>query len=104
MAQFLLVVTSSALDGRDQAFNDWYDNVHLQDMLDLPGVTSGRRYDALPQSPAPTPAKHLAIFELEAEDPLAVLGELGRRMEAGEISGTTDIDPSSVQMWIYKPH
>ena len=102
MAKFLLVIPSSALPGRDQQYNDWYDNEHLADVLKISGIVSGRRYNALPQSPAPAPAKHLSIFEIETADPMAVLGELHRRIQAGEMAMTADIDPSSVQMWLYE--
>ncbi|HKT77409.1 MAG TPA: hypothetical protein VJQ78_11795 [Sphingobium sp.] len=101
MGKYILVVPSSALAGREDAYNDWYDNEHLGDLLKIPGIVSGRRYNALPQ--LPTPAKHLSIFEIEADDPLAVLGELQRRVQAGEMSMTADIDPSTVQMWLYEP-
>lgn len=103
MGKFLMVIPSSALPGRDQEYNDWYDNEHLGDVLKVPGIISGRRYNALPISPAPAPAKHLSIFELEADDPAAVLGEMMRRVQEGEISMTADIDPSTVQIWLFEP-
>lgn len=103
VAKYLLVVPSSALPGRDAEYNAWYDGEHLRDLLKVRGIVSGRRFDALQTSPHQPPAKHLGIYEIEADDPLAVLAEIGRRVESGEMSMTADIDPASVQMWIYQP-
>ena len=102
MATYILVVPSSAMPGRENEYNDWYDGEHLSDLLKVPGIVAGKRFDALENSPAKTPAKHLAIYEIEADDPLAVVAEIGRRAEAGEMSVSPTLDMSSVQMWLYK--
>ena len=99
-----MVVTSAAKDGRDAEYNDWYDNTHLADICSLPGVTSGRRYDAIPQTPNPQPAPYLAIYEIEADDPASVLTELMRRSQAGEISMTDAVDVANAQIWMYQQH
>lgn len=104
MGKHILVVTSSGAVGREKEYNDWYDSEHLADVLKVPGMVSGQRYDLSPGTPMPAPAKHLAIFEIEADDPGAVVGEMMRRVQAGEMSMTSDIDPSSVQMWLYAKH
>ncbi len=104
MGKFLMVVTSAAQPGRDDDYNAWYDGTHLAEICSLPGVTSGRRYDAIPATPHPQPAPYLAIYEIEAEDPGSVLGELMRRGQAGEMSTSDALDASSAQIWMYQLH
>ncbi len=41
MAKYNLIALTNPLEGRDDEFNDWYTNVHLADVLKLPGVTGG---------------------------------------------------------------
>ena len=56
--------TSPECDGE---LNDWYDNVHLADVLDLPGFTAAQRYTStgldLAGEPWITEAPYLAVYE-----------------------------------------
>lgn len=104
MPKFLMVVTSGAKDGRDAEYNDWYDSKHIHEICAIPGVTSGRRYDAAQPSPNGHPAPYLAIYEIEAEDPAVVLGEMMRRSQSGEMSMSEALDAESAQIWMYQPH
>jgi hypothetical protein len=105
MPKYLMVVPSSAQEGRDDDYNAWYDNQHIHDICALPGVTSGKRYDALPAvSFNPPPGKYLAIYEIETDDVGAVLAELGRRAQSGEIAQSDTVDMNTAQIWIYQQH
>ena len=42
------IVFSNPFEGKDDEFNEWYDNVHLPEVLALPGVISAQRYDLRP--------------------------------------------------------
>jgi hypothetical protein len=100
MARYILVATSSAKDGRDDEYNAWYDSTHLADICALPGVISGRRFNALPFSPNPLPGDYLAIFEIETDDPAGVLAEMRRRAQSGEMHITDSIDMAATQLWL----
>lgn len=102
MGKYLMLVTSNAHDGRDDDYNEWYDGTHLADVCALPGVTSGRRYAAIPQSPNAPPTRYLAAYEIETEDPTAVLAEMMRRGQAGEMALSDSLDMNSVQLWLYE--
>ncbi|WP_148573850.1 hypothetical protein [Nocardioides caldifontis] len=62
----LLVVLSNALPGREDEFNEWYDAVHVHEMVDvLDGVRSAQRFvRAGPDDTAP-PYKYLALYEVD---------------------------------------
>jgi hypothetical protein len=102
MAKYLLVVPSSAHAGQDDAYNSWYDRTHIADLLAIPGIISGKRYDADPASPNPPGATYLAIYEIEADDGGQVIAELGRRAMAGEMVISPALDAASAKMWLYK--
>jgi hypothetical protein len=98
-----MVVPSSAKAGRDDDYNEWYDNRHIHDICALPGVISGRRFDAVPEaSLSPVPGRYLAIYEIETDDVGAVIAELGRRAAAGGIPQTDALDAASGKVWIYR--
>lgn len=105
VSKYLMVVTSGAKDGRDAEYNEWYDSTHIHDVCAVPGITSGQRWDAMPEASInPPPAPYLAIYEIDADDPTSATGELMRRAQAGEISHSDAIDLDTAKIWIYKQH
>ena len=102
MARYILVVPSSARPGEDAAYNLWYDEVHLRDVCAIPGVVAGRRYTPDPASPSPAQADYLAIYEIETSDPGAVIAELTRRAQAGEMVISPALDASTARMMLFK--
>jgi hypothetical protein len=61
----LLIVRSNVVPAREDEYNRWYNEVHLRDMLAVPGVLTARRYVSLLDEP-----KYAAVYELESEDVL----------------------------------
>ena len=105
MANFMMVVTSSAVDGRDDEYNSWYDTQHIHDVCATPGIGEGQRWDALPDvSPNAPPTAYLATYEITADNPQDALAEMMRRAQAGEMPMTDAIDLASAQIWVYRKH
>jgi hypothetical protein len=104
MAKYVMVVQSQAQPGRDDEYNAWYDQVHFHDILALPGVTSGRRFEHAMTAMGRPGAPYLAIYEVETDDPAQVLAELGKRSADGTMQMTDSIDAPASVMWFYKEH
>lgn len=72
MARYQYVILSRSADGEQEKFEKWYDEVHLNDVLKVPGVVSARRFRVMSQVvqdlAAPTWCS-LAIYEMETDDP-----------------------------------
>jgi len=66
-AQYVYITRMTPIPQMEEAFNDIYNNEHLSDICNVPGVRNGRRYRrmdfAFPNSP-----KYVALYELD--DPL----------------------------------
>ncbi len=102
MAKYLLLATSGVREGRQAEFDAWYDEVHLRDVCAVPGVTSGRRFVVHPASPNQPPVPNLAIYELEVDDPVSVLAELGQRLRSGAMAISPALDPAGSGMTIFQ--
>ncbi|MFE7156987.1 hypothetical protein [Streptomyces sp. NPDC057636] len=48
MPQYLMLAFSQPLEGRDEEYNDWYDNVAMPVYKSLPGTTCLGRFKSLP--------------------------------------------------------
>jgi hypothetical protein len=101
MARTIMAVLSnpSSADQEDE-YNSWYDEVHLKELLEIPGIVGATRYrlsDAA--GPAPTEHRYLALYEVEG-DPAAVLAELGARAGSTSMSPALDVAGSRIAFWV----
>ena len=67
MDKWICSVYSNCLDqSRENEFNQWYDTVHLPDILETPGIVRASRFEI--KRPAEGHGKFLALYEIETED------------------------------------
>lgn len=64
MATGLFVVRASIAKEREAAFNAWYDQEHVPQVLRYPGTISGKRYRRLAGDDR---FEYMAIYEFESE-------------------------------------
>ena len=68
----LQLAYSNPKPGREQEYNDWYDDHHLPDVVGIPGYVSGQRYMLSQyQRPHLPPPRHayLTIYEIAGDLP-----------------------------------
>ncbi len=81
MERWLLTVESNCCDpSRENEFNDWYDNVHLPDILETPGFLRAVRYENT--SPAEGQGKFIAMYEIETDDLASTLAKFDEIVNA----------------------
>jgi hypothetical protein len=70
MAKHVLVVFTNAVEGREEEFDRWYDDVHIADLLKIPGIVSAQRFrlSDTQRTRPPYPWKYLALYEIETDD------------------------------------
>ncbi|MDE0823039.1 MAG: hypothetical protein OSB07_03580 [Dehalococcoidia bacterium] len=59
----LMMVGADISTDKEEEFNRWYNEEHLKDLLAVPGILDGARYEATKSGP-----KHMAVYELENVD------------------------------------
>jgi hypothetical protein len=69
MTRFIGIALTNPVEGREQDFNEWYDNQHVPDVLSIPGCVSAQRFKlADTQMPnRPCPYRYLAVYEYDAD-------------------------------------
>ena len=105
MRVLLVVLSGPVSSERDDIYNDWYTNVHLSDVLNVPGYIRATRYKAF-SGERSFEQEYMALYELEVEnlDALqAVSDEHMRRIEANEMhrSPPETIDRDNVRSMYY---
>jgi len=79
MPIFHYVVLTDAKPGRLDEFEAWYDRQHLKDAVAVPEIRSAKRYrliSKITEQVEPAPWCSLAIYEIDADDPLEVTRKL----------------------------
>lgn len=92
MKSYSWVILTNCAEGTNQVFEDWYDNVHIPDLLRVPGIASASRGRATPVQAIMSGSgefalsenrrpdfEYVAIYKLETDDPESVLKEVMRR-------------------------
>jgi len=78
MGKYNLIALTNPVDGRDDEFNDWYTNEHLDDVLKLPGMVAAQRFclNDVQHRKGLLEWKYMAIYEIEIDDISETLGAL----------------------------
>jgi hypothetical protein len=66
MPRYVFVVMTAPVEGREDEYNDWYTNRHLDEVLEVEGIVAAQRFK-LCEVPGIEGAKpYCAFYEIEA--------------------------------------
>ena len=99
MAKQILLVLSDPVAGREDEYNDWYNNQHLHDVCNAPGFLSARRFKILDGDAG---HRYLAIYEMESDNPKADFARLGELGAAGKMPLTDALDVENVKTLLFE--
>lgn len=89
MARYIMMTFSNAVEGREDEFNKWYDEVHIAELLSVPGILAAQRFEQAPGVPG-GPARHLALYEIETENLEQTLGLMHQKEPLLTVSPAID--------------
>ena len=104
--KFIQVVFSKPVEGKDAEFNEWYDNVHIPELLTVPGMLSATRY-ALHEAAiyhvagaAAPEHSYMCVYEMEG-DVDAIMGKIQQSVANGQVhmSESLDLPNSRLSFW-----
>jgi hypothetical protein len=104
----LYLVFSNPVEGKDDEFNEWYDDVHIHEVLSVPGLVSAQRHRLSDAEivrdeafPPPTHA-YLCVYEMEG-DVDEIMARIGESYFAGEMSMDDSMDVTTSVMSFWTP-
>lgn len=86
MPKMKLVALTRPQPGREQEYHDWYNNVHLPELVNKFGMAGAQRYKLAAKLMGSDENEFLAIYDIEADDPMAFLGKMGAAAQNGEMT------------------
>lgn len=72
----VVVVLTEPAAGREDEYNEYYEGLHLDEVLATTGWKTAQRFKLSDQQGMPCPHPYLAFYEVEADDSKSVLETL----------------------------
>lgn len=103
MARYRLIAFTDPVAGKDQDYNDWYNKVHLRDVIAITGFVSVQRFVLKAATAGEMRNRYVAIYDMETDDPMAVMAEIGRRAGTEQMFVSPALDLASENSGVFEP-
>jgi len=103
MEKHLFVGFTNPVEGEEDA-NAWYSDVHLKDVLKVPGIVAAQRFKLsdVQRDKPPFPWRYLALYEIETDDLNHTLAALRDRAGTTAMAISAAVAPDRVG-WFFQP-
>ena len=100
----LVVLTNPVSTEQEEAFNNWYDQVHVPDVLKVPGFVAARRYRVSDVQLEGSGGDHryLALYEIEGDDLAAARDALTTAASDGSMELHQALDMAKVSSMLFE--
>jgi hypothetical protein len=102
MPNYKMIVMSRPTEGREDDYNAWYQNVHLRELVALPGFKSAQRFRYARSLAEGDVYPYMSIYEIETDDIDAVLNNLRGTAERGALTMSDSIDLTDTSAVVYE--
>jgi hypothetical protein len=102
MARYTIVVLSNPVDGREEEYNQWYDTVHIPELVALPGVRSARRLRLADDRYAACDHRYLVVYECDFASPDEGWAIFDQARAEGRSHSSDAMDTASTKAWFFE--
>lgn len=106
MAKYTFVVfTNPTTPAQEAEYNEWYNKVHIADVLNVPGFVAAQRFKLAEAQFGAGPHTHryLALYEIETDNAQASLDELKKRIGTADMVMSDGIDMKGISVGLFTP-
>lgn len=102
----LYLVFNNPNPGQEEEFDEWYDNVHIPEVMSLGNIVSAQRFKCRQldrDAGQPVAHAYLTVYELEG-DPNEYMAKIGAAVASGEVQmAGAPFDRTNVNMSFWTP-
>jgi len=103
--KYKMIVFTNSVAGRDHEYNEWYQHVHLKDIVGIKCMDSAQRFrfnmNIVPGGPDLAP--YLAIYDIETDDIQRVIKDMNDLAASGRMP-LTDAMSKDIVGAVYEEH
>ncbi len=96
----LVLILTEPTEGQEDEYNDYYENLHLKEVLDTTGLRTAQRFKLADQAGEACPLPYLAVYETEAEDAAEVLRDLNETRPQRQQSQA--LNKRTGRVWVFE--
>ncbi len=100
MKKHLVLVLTEPTEGREEEFNDYYENTHLEEVIASAGYKSAQRFKLVDEAGEGAPLPYLAVYEAEAENAEDVLKTLNDTRSQRQQSKS--LNKRTGRVWVFE--
>lgn len=95
MAHCKLIALTTPIAGKEQEYHDWYNNVHIPEIVNGLGLQGAQRYELVAKMIGADTNTFLAIYDVETDDPEGFMGRMGEFAMSGKMTPGTATDQAA---------
>ncbi|MEM9622622.1 MAG: hypothetical protein AAF993_13300 [Pseudomonadota bacterium] len=96
----LVLILTEPTEGREAEFNDYYENLHLREVLDTTHLQSAQRFKLVDEAGEGCPLPYLAVYETEADDARDVIRNLNESRPQRQQSDA--LNRRTGRVWVFE--
>ncbi len=97
-----MIVMSNPTAGCEEDYNDWYQNIHLGELVALPGFKCAQRFRLARKLVEGEAYPYLAVYDIETDDIDSVLDTLRAAALGKQLTMSDAIDTSRTHAVVYE--
>ncbi len=99
MPRYKFLVLTNPRPGEEAEYNRWYDEVHLGDVVAVPGFVAAQRF-RIEDAADFSGYRYLSIYDIDSDDPKATFEALTARAGTDAMQVSSALDPeASLSLW-----
>jgi hypothetical protein len=104
MAKYTFVVLTNPTAGKEAEYNEWYNKIHIPDVLNVQGMVAAQRFKLADTQMGAAPAhRYLAIYEIETDNLQETFDDLKSRSGTDDMVLTDAIDLKGAMAAVFAP-
>lgn len=98
--QFLVLILTEPTTGQENEYNDYYENLHLEEVLATTDLQTAQRFRLADQAGEACPLPYLALYETEADHPSEVIANLNETRPQRQQSDA--LNRRTGRVWVFE--
>jgi hypothetical protein len=95
MTHCKLIALTTPIPGKEQEYHDWYNNVHLPEIVNGLGMQGAQRFELVARMMGSDTNTFLAIYDLETDEPESFMAKMGAFAQSGKMTPGTATDSAA---------
>jgi hypothetical protein len=87
-----LIALTTPVEGKEAEFNDWYNNIHLPEIVNGLGMKGAQRFKLVTRMMGADTNSYMALYDIELDDPSSFMAQMGEFAMSGKMTPSTASD------------